>query len=114
MVRAAVEAMAYQARDNADALVAGGIPVPELKVDGGAARSNLLCQFQADILNLPVVRPTELERTALGVAHLAGMGIGLWQQDDLADRWTTDRVSEPALSEDERKRLYGGWCEAVY
>ena len=114
VVRAAVEAMAYQTRDNVDALVAGGIPVPELKVDGGAARSNLLCQFQADILGIPVIRPTELERTALGVAHLAGMGVGLWQQDDLVARWKTDRVFEPAMSEDARAQLHRGWLDAVH
>ncbi len=113
VVRAAVEAMAYQTRDNVDALVAGGIPVPELKVDGGAARSNLLCQFQADILGIPVARPTELERTALGVAHVAGMGVGLWKQDDLKARWTTDRVFEPSISEDEREALQAGWLHAV-
>lgn len=114
VVRAAVEAMAYQTRDNVDALVAGGIPVPELKVDGGAARSNLLCQFQADILGIPVVRPTELERTALGVAHAAGMGAGLWRQEDLAARWTTDRVFEPEMGDDEREQLHRGWLEAVH
>lgn len=114
VVRAAVEAMAYQTRDNVDALVAGGIPVPELKVDGGAARSNLLCQFQADILGIPVIRPTELERTALGVAHLAGMGVGLWPQETLAERWITDRVFEPAISEEAREHLHEGWLEAVH
>jgi len=114
VVRAAVEAMAYQTRDNVDALVAGGIPVPELKVDGGAARSNLLCQFQADLIGIPVMRPTELERTALGVAHVAGMGVGLWRQEDLAARWTTDRVFEPSMSEDERERLHSGWLDAVH
>jgi glycerol kinase len=113
VVRAAIEAMAYQTRDNVDALVAGGIPVPELKVDGGAARNNLLCQFQADMLGIPVVRPTELERTALGVAHVAGMGVGAWKQDDLTARWTTDRVFEPSMSEDTRQQLYAAWLDAV-
>jgi glycerol kinase len=112
-VRAAIEAMAYQTRDNVDALVAGGIPVPELKVDGGAARNNLLCQFQADMLGIPVVRPTELERTALGVAQVAGMGVGAWKQDDLTARWTTDRVFEPSMSEDTRQQLYAAWLDAV-
>jgi glycerol kinase len=113
VVRAAIEAMAYQTRDNVDALVAGGIPVPQLKVDGGAARNNLLCQFQADILGIPVARPTELERTALGVAHMAGMGAGLWKQEDLSDRWMTDRVFEPSMSEAAREQLHNGWLEAV-
>jgi glycerol kinase len=113
LVRAAVEAMAYQTRDNVDALVAGGIPVPELKVDGGASRSNLLCQFQADILGIPVARPTEVERTALGVAHAAGQGVGLWKQEDLKARWVVDRVFEPSMSEDSREQLHHGWLEAV-
>ena len=113
VVRAGLEAMAYQTRDNVEALRAGGLPVTELKVDGGATRNNLLCQFQADILGIPVRRPVELERTALGVAHLAGMGVGLWKQSDLADRWQVERVFEPAMSEDRREELYAGWQAAV-
>ncbi|GAB4100447.1 glycerol kinase GlpK [Sinomonas halotolerans] len=113
VVRAGVEAMAYQTRDNIDVLCAAGTPVPELKVDGGAARSNLLCQFQADILGIPVRRPVELERTALGVAHLAGMGVGLWDQDALTRGWRVDRVFEPTMAEDRREELYAGWRAAV-
>ena len=89
------------------------LPVPELKVDGGATRNNLLCQFQADILGIPVRRPVELERTALGVAHLAGMGVGLWKQSDLSDRWQVDRIFEPEMSEDQREQLCAGWQAAV-
>ncbi len=103
VVRAGVEAMAYQTRDNIDVLVAAGIPVPELKVDGGAARSNLLCQFQSDLLGIPVVRPVELERTALGVAHVAGMGVGQWEMADIAHRWTVDRVFQPVMPEARRE-----------
>ncbi|MDQ0261749.1 glycerol kinase GlpK [Sinomonas atrocyanea] len=113
VVRAGVEAMAYQTRDNVDVLCASGLAVPELKVDGGAARSDLLCQFQSDILGIPVRRPAELERTALGIAHLAGMGVGLWGQDDLATGWRLDRVFEPQMSEDRREALYAGWQDAV-
>jgi glycerol kinase len=113
VVRAGLEAMAYQTRDNVEALRAGGLPVPELKVDGGATRNNLLCQFQADILGIPVLRPVELERTALGVAHLAGMGVGQWKQSDLRDRWRLDRVFEPAMTEERRAELYAGWQAAV-
>ena len=113
VVRAGVEAMAYQTRDNVDVLVASGTSVPALKVDGGAARSDLLCQFQADILGIPVLRPTELERTALGVAHLAGMGVGLWKQQDLADGWELDREFEPSIPESRRAELYAGWEDAV-
>ena len=113
VVRAGLEAMAYQTRDNVEALKAGGLPIPELKVDGGATRNNLLCQFQADILGIPVRRPRELERTALGVAHMAGMGVGQWQQQDLSDRWEVDRVFEPRMSSDQREALCAGWNAAV-
>jgi len=113
VVRAGLEAMAYQTRDNVEALHAGGFRVPELKVDGGATRNNLLCQFQADILGIPVRRPTELERTALGVAHLAGMGLGQWKQSDLSESWHVDRIFEPEMSEDQRETLYAGWQTAV-
>jgi glycerol kinase len=113
VVRAGLEAMAYQTRDNVEALKAGGLPIPELKVDGGATRNNLLCQFQADILGIPVRRPVELERTALGVAHMAGMGVGQWHKHDLSERWEVDRVFEPEMSADQRESLCAGWDAAV-
>jgi glycerol kinase len=114
LVRAGLEAMAYQTRDNVEALVAGGVPVPELRVDGGATANDLLCQFQADILGIPVVRPQELERTALGVAYLAGAGVGRWRvPDDIERSWTVDRVFEPTMDDTMRAALYGGWCDAV-
>lgn len=113
-MRAGLEAMAYQTRDNVEALVAGGVPVPELRDDGGATANDLLCQFQADILGIPVLRPNELERTALGVAYLAGAGVGRWQvPDDIERSWTVDRVFEPAMDETMRAALYGDWCDAV-
>ena len=113
VVRAGVEAMAYQNRDNVDVLTAAGVPVPELKVDGGAAASDLLCQFQADVLGIPVVRPKQLERTALGVAQVAGLRAGLWSSGDLDDHWVLDRVFEPAMPEERREELYAGWQAAV-
>jgi len=113
LVRAGVEAMAYQTRDNVDVLVASGTSVPALKVDGGASRSDLLCQFQADILGLPVVRPRELERTALGVAQVAGLAAGVWTENDLLEHWQVDRVFEPTMSADRREELYAGWQAAV-
>ncbi len=113
VVRAGLESMAYQTRDCVDALVAGGIAVPELKVDGGAAANDLLCQFQADILGVPVLRPTELEQTALGVAHLAGMGVGRWTAQDLVDRWEVERTFEPLMSSERREELHEGWRAAV-
>jgi glycerol kinase len=105
--------MAYQTRDNVDVLIASGNALPALKVDGGASRSDLLCQFQADILGLPVMRPTELERTALGVAQVAGLAAGLWTKDDVRSHWITDRVFEPSMSADHRAELYAGWQRAV-
>ncbi len=113
VVRAGLEAMAYQTRDNVEALGAGGLPIAELKVDGGAARNNLLCQFLADILGIPVRRPVELERTALGVAHMAGMGAGLWPKQRLTETWQVDRVFEPDMPEDRRLELCAGWRSAL-
>jgi glycerol kinase len=113
VVRAGLEAMAFQTMDNVDAIRDGGLAVPALKVDGGATRNNLLCQFQSDILGIPVLRPTELERTALGAGHMAGMGIGRWQQKDLSDNWTIDRVFEPSISADQREALRSGWHQAI-
>lgn len=113
VVRAGLEAMAYQTRDNVEAFRVGGFDVPELRVDGGATTNALLCQFQADILGIPVLRPHQLERTALGVAHVAGVAGGLWQLDDLANRWEVERRFEPTMSEDQRETLYAGWQDAV-
>lgn len=113
VVRAGLEAMAYQTRDNVEAFRAGGFEVPELRVDGGATTNALLCQFQADILGIPVLRPQQLERTALGVAHVAGVAGDLWKLDELATRWKADRVFEPDMSEDRRESLYAGWKAAV-
>lgn len=113
VVRAGLEAMAYQTRDNVEAFRAGAFAVPELRVDGGATTNALLCQFQADILGIPVLRPQQLERTALGVAHVAGVAGDLWKLDELATRWKADRVFEPAMSEDRRESLYAGWKAAV-
>jgi glycerol kinase len=113
VVRAGLEAMAYQTRDNVEAFTAGGFALPELRVDGGATTNELLCQFQADILGVPVLRPRQLERTALGIAHVAGVAGGMWKIGDLARRWEADRVFEPQMSEDRRETLYAGWKAAV-
>ncbi|GEP40011.1 glycerol kinase [Nocardioides psychrotolerans] len=113
VVRAGLEAMAYQTRDNVEAFRTGGYDVRELRVDGGATTNELLCQFQADILGVPVVRPRQLEQTAMGIAHVAGVAGGLWKLDDLAARWEVDRVFEPTMSEDQREGLYAGWQAAV-
>ena len=113
VIRAGLEAMAYQTRDNVEAFRDGGFDVPELRVDGGATSNELLCQFQADILGVPVLRPRQLEQTALGVAHVAGVAGGLWKLGELAERWSAERVFEPAMSEDQRETLYDGWQAAV-
>jgi glycerol kinase len=113
VVRAGLEAMAYQTRDNVEAFRAGGYAVPELRVDGGATGNDLLCQFQADVLGIPVLRPTQLEQTAIGVAHVAGVAGGLWKLSDLAARWQVERVFEPTMPADRREELYAGWQAAV-
>jgi len=113
VARAGVEAMAFQTRDNVDKLTAGGIKVPELRVDGGATKNNMLCQFQADILGIPVVRPANPERTVLGIAHMAGSAIGWWSAESISQRWILDRTFEPQMSEDQRESIYVGWQDAV-
>jgi len=113
IARASIESLAYQTRDNVERLVAGGIAIPQLRVDGGATRNNLLCQFQADILGIPVARPVGLERTVLGIAHLAGVRAGFWGVRDIANRWSLERLFEPQMSSDQRETLYVGWQNAV-
>ncbi len=115
IIRAGLEALAYQTRDIIDAVTAdGSIEVTELRVDGGAVANNLLCQFQADILGLPTIRPTVVEMTALGAAYLAGLGSGLWTStDDIAGNWGVDRCFHPVMPEERREALYAGWKAAV-
>ncbi len=115
LARAAVEAMAYQSADVADLMVReSGQALTELRVDGGAAGNDLLCQFQADVLGVDVVRPTMRETTVLGAAYLAGLGAGVWQStDELADCWQLDHRFEPAMADKDRARVRRGWDEAV-
>lgn len=114
VVRAALESMALQTVDIIRTLERGGLPVTDLKIDGGAARNNLLCQFLADMTDLSIRRPKELERTALGVAFMAGIGVGLWNgPDDVVASWELDRVFEPAMSTDRRASIHAGWLDAV-
>ena len=106
LVRAAVEAMAYQTRDVVEAMQHDtGHPLTELRVDGGASVMDVLCQFQADLLGIPVRRPVHRETTALGAAFLAGLGAGFWSDADLEDLWKLDRQFEPAISRDEADTL---------
>ncbi len=115
LARAAVEAMAYQTRDVIDAMSAeAGTPLAELRVDGGAAVMDVLCQFQADQLGVTVRRPAMLETTALGAAYLAGLAEGVWSStDEIAKGWKAAAEFEPSKSRDEADSLYEGWKKAV-
>jgi len=114
LARAALEAIAYQSRDVLDAMAAdAGAPARALRVDGGAAANDFLCQFQADMLGVEVHRPAVTETTGLGAAYLAGVGVGLWKPSDLAAHWRLDRRFTPTMSADARDRAYAGWRRAV-
>jgi glycerol kinase len=115
VVRAALEAIAYQTRDVFEVMAAeAGRRPQELRVDGGATENGFLCQFQADLLDLPVLRPAVLETTALGAAYLAGLGVGLWPGPEaLRDLWRLDRAFRPSMAADRREALYAGWRRAV-
>ena len=114
LVRAAVEAMAYQTRDVVEAMEKDlGSPMQELRVDGGAAVMDVLCQFQADLLGIPVRRPRNTETTGMGAAFLAGLGAGIWTDADLAVLWKLDREFEPRMSRDEADTLQKRWRDAV-
>jgi glycerol kinase len=115
IVRAALEAMAYQTRDVVEAMVeAAGTAVPVVRVDGGAVVNNLAMQFQSDMLQVPVQRPRVVETTALGAAYLAGLAVGYWEdQQQLAANWSVEREYTPGMSAEQSNRLYSGWQEAV-
>jgi glycerol kinase len=115
LARATLESIAYQTADLLEAMRAdAGIALKELRVDGGATRSDLLMQFQADILGVPVVRPVLLESTALGAAYLAGLGVGYWHDEAQIDaQWKAERVFEPSLGLAERDRLRARWSRAL-
>jgi glycerol kinase len=114
-IRATLEALAYQTKDVLAAMESdSGISVNALRVDGGAAANDFLMQFQSDILNIPVERPTVNETTALGAAYLAGLAVGYWNSaDELMDHENTERVFHPVMAEEERSELYAGWQRAV-
>jgi glycerol kinase len=115
IVRATLESIAYQTRELIDAMQAdAGERIRELRVDGGAAANNFLMQFQADILGCPIVRPVDIETTALGAAYLAGLATGFWKSVDEVERfWRAERRFEPAMDETTRARLFSGWKDAV-
>ena len=119
IARAALESIAFQSAAllqamSRDAATAGAAPVTELRVDGGACVNDLLMQFQADLLGIPVVRPTVTETTALGAAYLAGLAVGVWTDvGALASQWQVERRFEPLMSRDEAAQRMAGWERAV-
>jgi glycerol kinase len=115
IARAALESIAYQVSDLLDAMAAdAGIPLTELRVDGGAATNNTLMQFQADLLGVPVVRPVVTETTAVGAAYLAGLAVGFWSSvDAISGQWKVDRRFEPAMPRSATAALREQWTEAL-
>jgi glycerol kinase len=115
IARAALEAIAYQTADVLDAMQSdSAIRLKELRVDGGATRNDMLMQFQADVLGVPVVRPRIHETTALGAAYLAGLGVGYWSSaDQLAAQWQADRTFEPRMDRGQAETLLAAWRKAV-
>ena len=115
IARAALEAIAYQVADLLAAMCQdAGLEIPELRVDGGASANDLLMQFQADILGVPVVRPKVTETTALGAAYLAGLAVGYWDDErEITQNWEEDRRFEPNMDAAERERLLSRWRRAV-
>ena len=115
IARAALEGIAYQTMDITAAMSRdAGIPLKELKVDGGASRNNLLMQFQADILGTHVIRPQVVETTAMGAAYLAGLAVGYWSSiDEIRKQWQIDRVFEPTWEEEKVREAREGWQDAV-
>ena len=115
IARAVLESIAFQTADLIQAMqLDAGRPLSELRVDGGAARNDLLIQFQADLLGVPVLRPANTETTAFGAAALAGLGVGFWgSEDEVASLWKLERRFEPKMSRDEVARRRARWSQAV-
>jgi glycerol kinase len=115
IVRAALESIAYQTRELVEAMQAdAGEELRELRVDGGAAVNDLLMQFQADVLGKPLVRPVDVETTALGAAYLAGLATGFWKSvAEVESFWRAERRFEPRMATGTRDRLFGEWKQAV-
>lgn len=115
IARAALESIAYQTYDVLKAMEAdSGIDIKELRVDGGATANDLLMQFQSDILQVPVVRPTVYETTALGAAYLAGLAVGYWgNTNDIQQQWQVNKKFHPEMSKEKAAQLLKGWTRAV-
>jgi glycerol kinase len=113
LVRATLEAIAFEVRDVVDTLP-DSTPLTCLTVDGGASANDLLCQVQADLLDVPVERPRIVETTALGAAFLAGLGTGVWEStDDLRETWQLDRRFEPSVERATADAAHARWRDAV-
>jgi glycerol kinase len=115
IARAVLEATAFQTKEVLDAMERdSGVTLQALKVDGGMVINDLLMQFQADLLNVPVIRPEVAETTSLGAAYAAGLAVGFWEDiDSLRQNWQEDKRWSPAMAEDRRSALYRGWKKAV-
>jgi glycerol kinase len=115
IARAAIESIAFQSYDLLKAMEAdAGIPIAELRVDGGATHNNMLMQFQSDIVDTKVVRPTIVETTALGAAYLAGLAVGFWNNiDELQTKWHVDKVFAPSITKEQREININGWQRAI-
>lgn len=115
LARATLEATAYQTREVLDAMNKdSGVNLTALKVDGGMVHNELLMQFQADLLGVPVIRPTVAETTSLGAAYAAGLAVGFWEKvEDLRANWGKDKEWQPTMDAAQRERLYAGWKKAV-
>ncbi len=115
IARAALESIAFQTMDVLNAMEAdAGVPVKELRVDGGATANNFLMQFQSDMLGVPVIRPVITETTALGAAYLAGLAVGYWDSlEEISKQWQVEKVFQPAMDNAERNSYKQGWEKAV-
>ncbi|MBQ0925104.1 glycerol kinase GlpK [Saccharopolyspora endophytica] len=115
LARAVLEATAFQTREVIEAMNAdSGVPLKSLKVDGGMVVNELLMQFQADILGVPVIRPKVNETTALGAAYAAGLAVGFWESEaDIRSNWAKDKQWDPAMTEESREKQYANWQKAV-
>ena len=115
IARATLEATAFQSRELVEAMNAdSGVDLAALKVDGGMVQNDLLMQFQADLLDVDVIRPAVAETTALGAAYAAGLAVGFWkEQEDLRENWVEDKRWTPNMDPEKREREYRHWKKAV-
>jgi len=114
IIKATLDSLAYQTKDILHAMEQDAeVALKSLKVDGGASANNYLMQFQADILNKSVVRPSSIESTALGAAYLAGITVGLWTEEDVIKNKNIDIIFNPVMQEEKRLKKYNNWQKAV-